>query len=84
MYRLVDSFTSDRSDQPIEKLIEKLYEMSRVQPNPYEWLRTLPEAYDLDDDVTVDDLPFVKDLKKSIEHTLLAAHQKLTRSAEVC
>ena len=77
VYRLVDSFTSDRSDQQIEKLIEQLYEMSRVQPNPYAWLRTLPNAYDVADDVTVDDLPFVKDLKKSIEHTLLAAHQNL-------
>ncbi len=77
VYRLVDSFTSDRSDQQIEKLIEQLYEMSRVQPNPYAWLRTLPNAYDLADDVTVDDLPFVKDLKKSIEHTLLAAHKNL-------
>lgn len=77
VYLLVDSFTSDRSDQEIEKLIEQLYEMSRVQPDPYAWLHTLPIVYDLAEDAIVDDLPFVQDLKHSIEHSLMAAHKNL-------
>lgn len=77
VYLLVDSFTSDRSDQEIEKLIEQLYEMSRVQPDPYAWLRSLQNAYDLAEDTVVDDLPFVQDLKASIEHSLKAAHKSL-------
>lgn len=73
MYRLVDSFTADRNDQDIEKLIEKLYEMSRVQPKPFEWLDMLPTQYDLADDVTIDDLSYVQKLKKSIEYDLIEA-----------
>ena len=32
MYRLADSFTSDRNDQSIETLIDRLYDYSRVHP----------------------------------------------------
>lgn len=66
MYRLVDSFTSDRDDQAIELLIERLYEMSRVQPEPYRWLDSLVAAYSLPADTTVDDLVFIDDVKQSI------------------
>ena len=34
IYRLVDSFTSDRDDQAIETLISKLYDTSRVHAEP--------------------------------------------------
>ncbi len=77
VYHLVDSFTSDRNDQQIEKLIDKLYEMSRVQPDPYAWLNSLPKAYDLAEDVTIEDLDFVAQLKESMKHTLQTAHQAL-------
>ena len=33
MYRLADSFTTDRDDQLIEKLISRLYDYSRVHPS---------------------------------------------------
>ena len=39
IYRLVDSFTSDRDDQAIETLMDKLYQTSLVHPKPNEWLR---------------------------------------------
>ncbi|MFJ8234610.1 helicase-exonuclease AddAB subunit AddA [Ureibacillus sp. NPDC094379] len=70
VYRLVDSFTSDRDDQAIEILIDKLYEMSRVHPEPTKWLRSLPEQYDLPENITVDDLPFIEPLKKAIKFSL--------------
>ena len=73
VYLLVDSFTSDRNDTQIESLVERLYEMARVQPKPYEWLSKLPVEYDLAPDITVDELSFVADLKKAIEHQLLEA-----------
>lgn len=77
VYRLVDSFTSDRNDQQIEKLVVRLYEMSRVQPDPYAWLDTLSIAYDIADDATIEDLEFVAPLKESMKHTLQTAHQAL-------
>ncbi|MER1998977.1 MAG: helicase-exonuclease AddAB subunit AddA, partial [Lysinibacillus sp.] len=73
VYTLVDSFTSDRNDTQIEGLIERLYEMARVQPKPYEWLAKLPNEYDLAPEITIDELSFIDDLKLAIEHQLLEA-----------
>ncbi|MEE1131959.1 MAG: helicase-exonuclease AddAB subunit AddA [Caryophanon sp.] len=83
MYRLVDSFTSDRDDQAIEILIEKLYDMSRVQPKPYEWLNNLVKSYELADDMTVDDLYFIDDVKKAIVLELESAMSYLEEMREL-
>ncbi|MHC8517538.1 helicase-exonuclease AddAB subunit AddA [Sporosarcina sp. ITBMC105] len=70
MYRLADSFTSDRNDQSIEKLIDKLYDYSRVHPSPERWLRMLPMQYEIGEDVSIDELAFIEPLKTAIRHTL--------------
>ncbi|OCS87452.1 helicase-exonuclease AddAB subunit AddA [Caryophanon tenue] len=83
MYRLVDSFTSDRDDQAIELLIERLYEMSRVQPEPYRWLNSLVDAYNIDAATTVDDLVFIEDIKKSIRLELQSAWRYLEEMRDI-
>ncbi|KGR76426.1 helicase-exonuclease AddAB subunit AddA [Ureibacillus sinduriensis] len=70
VYRLVDSFTSDRDDQAIETLIDKLYDTSRVHPEPTKWLRSLSQQYDLPDNITIDELDFIEPLKNSIKFSL--------------
>ncbi|WP_339254941.1 helicase-exonuclease AddAB subunit AddA [Sporosarcina sp. FSL W8-0480] len=70
MYRLADSFTSDRNDQSIETLIDKLYDYSRVHPSPERWLRMIPMQYEIGEDITIDELDFVGPLKTAIRHTL--------------
>lgn len=70
IYRLVDSFTSDRDDQAIEVLIYKLYEMSRVNPEPIKWLHSLPNQYAIDENTTIDDLEMTSYIKKSILHNI--------------
>ncbi|WP_318615751.1 helicase-exonuclease AddAB subunit AddA [Sporosarcina sp. YIM B06819] len=70
MYRLADSFTSDRNDQSIETLIDRLYDYSRVHPSPEQWLRLIPQQYDIDETTTIDDLPFMEPLKLAIRHSL--------------
>ncbi|QTD41209.1 helicase-exonuclease AddAB subunit AddA [Sporosarcina sp. Te-1] len=70
MYRLADSFTSDRSDQSIETLIDRLYDYSRVHPSPEQWLRMIPAEYEIDADATIDELGFIESLKLSIRHSL--------------
>lgn len=74
VYRLVDSFTSDRDDQAIETLIDKLYEMSRVHAEPMKWLRNLPKQYELKAETTIEDLEFIAPLKASIQHSLQEAY----------
>ncbi|SDM44761.1 DNA helicase/exodeoxyribonuclease V, subunit A [Psychrobacillus sp. OK028] len=70
MYRLSDSFTSDRDDQSIEIMIEKLYSYSRVHPEPAKWLLAIPEAYNLPEGMTIDELSFIGPLKLAIIHHL--------------
>lgn len=77
VYRLVDSFTSDRDDQAIETLIERLYEMSRVHPNPTNWLRSLPKQYILPEQITIDELDFIGPLKNSIKFSLEEAFAQI-------
>ncbi|RLQ92995.1 helicase-exonuclease AddAB subunit AddA [Planomicrobium sp. Y74] len=78
VYRLADSFTSDRSDQAMEVLVSKLYDYSRVHPNPGYWLQQVPALYNVPDEVSIDELPFIGDLKMTIRHAFEEALQ-LTR-----
>ncbi len=70
MYRLADSFTSDRNDQSIELLIDRLYDYSRVHPSPENWLRLIPMQYEIEDVTSIDDLDFMEPLKTTIRHSL--------------
>ncbi|MHA6258433.1 helicase-exonuclease AddAB subunit AddA [Sporosarcina sp. CAU 1771] len=70
MYRLADSFTSDRNDSQIEKLIDRLYDYSRVHPSPVQWLRHIPAQYELGEIKTIDELGFIEPLKLAILHSL--------------
>ncbi|MFJ7825219.1 helicase-exonuclease AddAB subunit AddA [Psychrobacillus sp. NPDC096623] len=85
MYRLSDSFTSDRDDQSIEVMIEKLYSYSRVHPEPGKWLLAIPEAYNLPEDMTIDELSFIGPLKLAIIHHLeeaIAITEEIRRLAK--
>ena len=70
MYRLVDAFTSDRNDQDIEVLIEKLYDMARVNPEPFRWLDDLPERYNMDGVTSLDELDFVQSIRQTMVHSV--------------
>jgi ATP-dependent helicase/nuclease subunit A len=70
IYRLADSFTSDRDDQMIETLISRLYDYSRVHPSPEKWLRLIPEQYEIEKISSVDELEFIEPLKTAIRHSL--------------
>lgn len=83
VYRLADSFTSDRSDQAMEVLLSKLYDYSRVHPNPQEWLQQVPNLYNVPTDATIDELPFIGDLKLTIRHALDEALQLADQGLQI-
>lgn len=83
VYRLVDSFTSDRDDQAIETLISKLYDTSRVHAEPQKWLRSLPQAYDLAEDITIDDLALSQYVKLTVRHSLEEAFVLISEMREL-
>ncbi len=70
VYRLADSFTTDRDDQLIEKLISRLYDYSRVHPQPDVWLAQIPAQYEIEHVQTIDELTFIGPLKTAIQHSL--------------
>ena len=70
MYRLADSFTSDRDDSLIERLIDRLYDYSRVHPSPEKWLRLIPMQYEIEGVHSIDELDFIEPLKTAIRHSL--------------
>ncbi|MGB2993928.1 MAG: helicase-exonuclease AddAB subunit AddA [Paenisporosarcina sp.] len=74
IYRLVDSFTTDRDDQLIETLVEKLHGAASVHPEPKKWLLSIPVGYDVPSEVQIDELPFIDALKLTIQHTLEEAY----------
>jgi len=74
IYRLVDSFTTDRDDQAIETVVDKLYGAARVHPEPAKWLASIPAQYKLAEDAVIDDLEFIAPLKLTIQHTLEEAY----------
>ncbi|MEG0259213.1 MAG: helicase-exonuclease AddAB subunit AddA [Lysinibacillus sp.] len=83
VYRLVDSFTSDRDDQAIETLMSKLYDTSRVHAEPTKWLRSLPIQYNLADDVTIDDLDMTSYLKLTVKHSMQEAFALIAEMREI-
>ena len=83
IYRLVDSFTSDRDDQEIETLIDKLYQTSLVHPKPSEWLHSLSKQYKLEDDVKIDDLPYISHVKSAIKFSLQEAYSYIEEVREL-
>ena len=83
MYTLVDSFATDRSDQAIEQLLQEMYKVSRVQPDPYEWLQQLPEKYDIAEDAPIDTLAIAKEIKPFIAASLAEAVTRLEKGLQL-
>ena len=83
LYTLVDSFASDRSDQAIELLLQEMYKVSRVQPNPYEWLRALPEKYDIDPESPIDELVIAKEVRPFIIGSLKEIATRLEKGLQI-
>ncbi|RIW35313.1 helicase-exonuclease AddAB subunit AddA [Bacillus salacetis] len=65
-YKLVDTFTNDRSDAALQDMIRNLYDFSRSHPNPDAWLGNLVDMYDVDEEGDIEELPFINALKFDI------------------
>ncbi|OCA87386.1 helicase-exonuclease AddAB subunit AddA [Pseudobacillus wudalianchiensis] len=83
-YRLVDTFSSDRSDEELQKIIHILYDFAQSHPHPDEWLNGLSELYDVKEGAeTIDSLPFIEILKFYIGLQLEAAEEMLTECLDM-
>ena len=82
-YRLVDTFTNDRSDAALQDMIRKLYDFSRSHPDPDAWLGKLVEMYEVDEEDHIDDLPFIEALKFDILLGLKGAESLFQQAYEM-
>lgn len=82
-FRLVDTYTNDRSDGALQEMIRKLYDFSRSHPNPEKWLRGLPQMYDISEESEIDALPFMEPLKIDIKLQLQGARTLFHKALEL-
>ena len=70
-FRLVDSFTNDRSDTALMDIIRDLYDFARANPDPDKYLHKIVQMYEVDTDGSIDELPFMEscmfDIKLQLE-----------------
>ncbi|WP_046175394.1 helicase-exonuclease AddAB subunit AddA [Domibacillus indicus] len=70
-FKLVDTFSGDRSDVELQESVTRLFDFSRSHPEPDRWLAQLPQLYEASG--AIDDLLFVEPLKKEIRFQLESA-----------
>ncbi|PGS52078.1 helicase-exonuclease AddAB subunit AddA [Bacillus sp. AFS041924] len=81
-FDLVDRYTSDRDDNDLPKLILKLYRHATSNPNPSEFLNAFINQYDVTDK-SVDEIPFIQELKKFIQDDLIACISAYKQSLDL-
>ncbi|MEG0440477.1 MAG: helicase-exonuclease AddAB subunit AddA, partial [Solibacillus sp.] len=67
----------------IEKLLQEMYKVSRVQPDPYGWLRALPEKYDIDEQMPIDDLVIAQEIRPMIVSNLKEIVARLEKGLQI-
>ncbi len=82
-FKLVDTFTNDRSDGALQDMIRKLYDFSRSHPNPDEWLRGLEEMYVIEEGAEIDQLSFIQPLLTDIQLQLHGAKSLFQRALDL-
>ncbi|RFU63536.1 helicase-exonuclease AddAB subunit AddA [Peribacillus saganii] len=82
-FKLVDAFSSDRSDETLQTMVRTLHDFSRSHPNPHQWLDDLVNMYELGEDMSIDSLPFIQSLKFDISLQLDAAADLLNQAMEL-
>lgn len=82
-FNLVDSFTSDRSDDALQDIVRSIYDFARSNPLPEQYLQSIVDMYDVAQPTDIEDLPFIQALLFDIELQLEAAKEMIKRGLEI-
>ena len=82
-FNLVDSFTSDRSDDALQDIVRSIYDFARSNPIPEQYLQSIIDMYNVVPTTNIEDLPFVQALLFDIELQLEAAKEMIKRGLEI-
>ena len=80
----VEMASTGRDDKKVEELILELYEFSRSNPDPEEWLLDSIEGYESVKSEPWDTLPFVEAAVEHTKATLEDMESELRYAAELC
>ncbi|AQY51930.1 ATP-dependent helicase [Listeria weihenstephanensis] len=83
-FELVDTFTGDRSDDDISRVVGELYDFSRAHPDPEKWLEAIVTNYDVANISDVVDLSFYPVIEKQLLMTLRQAEHFLRHAILLC
>ncbi|AZB42276.1 helicase-exonuclease AddAB subunit AddA [Bacillus sp. FJAT-42376] len=79
-FDLADRYSSDRSDLALQDLIRILYDFSRSNPNPDEWLDQLSGLYDVSENSRLEEQPYFPVIKEDIEISIGLAQERLEQA----
>ncbi|KAB2337165.1 helicase-exonuclease AddAB subunit AddA [Cytobacillus depressus] len=82
-FALVDTFTNDRSDSALQTIIRDLYDFARSNPSPNQYLDSIIEMYNVNEETKIEQLPFIKALSEDIDLQLNGAKQLLDQGLEL-
>lgn len=82
-FKLVDSFTSDRSDHALMEIVRSIYDFARSNPLPEHYLQSMIEMYDISGVLNLEELPFIHSLLYDIELQLEGAKEMIKRGLEL-
>ncbi|WP_223592897.1 helicase-exonuclease AddAB subunit AddA [Neobacillus bataviensis] len=82
-FKLVDSFTSDRSDSALMDIVRSIYDFARSNPLPDEYLHGIVSMYDVGGITNIEELPFIQALLFDIELQLEAAKEMIKKGLEL-
>lgn len=81
---LVESYGGKKNDDNLRELILKTYSFSMSGPWPHEWLINKAELFNISDDADVDELIWVKILKKDLIIKVESIYNAYKSAAELC
>lgn len=82
-FNVVDSFTSDRSDEALMDIVRSIYDFARSNPMPDQYLQSIITMYEVSSIHNITDLSFIQALLFDIELQLEAAREMIKRGLEV-
>ena len=82
-FRLVDAYTSDRSDEALQDMIRALHTFSMSHPDPSGWLDSAAEMYEIGEEAAIEDLPFAEPLFFDIKLSLQSARDYLHQALDL-
>ena len=82
-FDLVDAFTNDRSDDALQRMILDMYDFSRANPSPSDYLESLVNMYEIREDMEIAELPFMKHLINDVDLHLKGVKRLLEYGLEL-